>query len=191
VPRGTEPDRFTAALTPHLPAAFTLARWLLGSTPDAEDAVQEAALRAFRARDAQSGDNFRAWWLRIVRNVCHTALASRAARGNVVPLDTLAEAGPPDPAASPYEVLAARRDRARLAEALRALPEIYREILVLREIEGLSYRELAQVLAISEGTVMSRLSRGRARLAAQLTAQLAPQLAPQLAEPLGTEGRKR
>jgi RNA polymerase sigma-70 factor (ECF subfamily) len=166
--RQADARSFMATLAPHLPAGFTLARWLMGNAADAEDALQEAALRAFRARAGRTGGNPRAWWLRIVRNACLTALAARAARSNVVPLDALADGGPADPAAGPYDALAARRDRARLAEALRALPAIFREVLVLREIEGLSYRELAAVLEISEGTVMSRLSRARARLAGLL-----------------------
>lgn len=166
--RGGEADDFLATIAPHLPAGYALARWLMGNAPDAEDAVQDACLRAFRAQPGPAVRLPRAWWLAIVRNACHSALRRRSRRDNVVRLDEQGAADPPDDAPDPFAALAAKRERAQLHQALAALPPLLREVLVLREIEGLSYRELAEVLAIPEGTVMSRLSRARARLAAQL-----------------------
>jgi RNA polymerase sigma-70 factor (ECF subfamily) len=145
----------------HLDAAYNLGRWLLGNEQDAADAVHDAYLRAARAAHTYAGGNARAWWLAIVRNCC---LSKLAARGRERPLDD-APAAQPRSAGDEVEMDAdAAQARARIAAQLRALPPEFREALILREFEDLSYREIADVLGVPIGTVMSRLSRGRALL---------------------------
>jgi len=164
---------FEQAMLPHLDAAYTLARWMLRRPEDAEDAVQDAYLRAFKGFASYAGGDARCWLLAIVRNACLSALRRRAAMDNVIVLsdaiDRL-EVAEPDPGARPDRSLELKQDAAALHAALAALPVLHREILVLREIEELSYREIATVLAIPVGTVMSRLSRAREQLAAALRA---------------------
>jgi RNA polymerase sigma factor (sigma-70 family) len=159
--------RFENAMLPHLDAAFNLARWLTGSAPDAEDAVQEAYLRAVTFFDSFHGEDGRAWLLAIVRNTCYDWLRKnrmhpeRAAGEEE--LGRVADAAP-DP-----EVQQLRNaDRRMVHSSLEALPAEYREALVLRELEGMSYREIARVTDAPIGTVMSRLARGRKRLEAAL-----------------------
>jgi RNA polymerase sigma-70 factor (ECF subfamily) len=144
----------------HLDAAYNLGRWLLGNEQDAADAVHDAFVRALRAAHTSAGGNARAWWLAIVRNCCLAVLAARKRQ----PALRLVDA--PEPAADDeVEAIAgAAQARVRLAHHLRALPVEFREALVLREIEDLSYREIADALGVPIGTVMSRLSRGRALL---------------------------
>ena len=150
----------------HLDAAYNLARWVLGNESDASDAVHDAYLRAARAAHTYAGGDARAWWLAIVRNCC---LARRAARRREPRLDeaegarlidALLRTADDDVEARASAAQAGRR----IERALQALPVEFREALVLREIEGLSYREIADVLDVPIGTVMSRLSRGRALL---------------------------
>jgi RNA polymerase sigma-70 factor (ECF subfamily) len=155
---------------PHLDAAYRFARWLARSPADADDIVQEAMLRALRGFDGWRGGDVKAWLLAIVRN-CHlTALAQRGRRG-FVPLP--AEGDPRDGAAvistAPGpESASIRRDEARSLERLLGeLPPEHREVLVLREIEELDYREIAAVTEVPIGTVMSRLARARAALKAR------------------------
>jgi len=147
----------------HLDAAYNLGRWLLGNEQDAADAVHDAYLRAARSAHTYAGGNARAWWLAIVRNCC---LARLSARKREVPLrhgdDALAPACVT--ADTVEEQAHAAQCRMLLAAQLRALPEEFREALVLREMEDLSYREIADVLGVPIGTVMSRLARGRALL---------------------------
>jgi len=150
---------FDDVVLPHLDAARRLARWLVGNEHDAEDAVQEASLRAFRYFGTFSGRNGRGWFLRIVRNVCWRWRGSKAA----TPTDLFDEerhsgAGwMPDP-----ETLLLRAADVSLIEgAITDLPDRARALLVLREVEGLSYQELSDVLEIPLGTVMSGLSRAR------------------------------
>ena len=152
-------ERFEDVVLPHLDAAYRLARWLARHDHDAEDIVQEASLRALRYFRSFSGRNGRAWFLRIVRNTC---LSWRGQRANA-PTDPFEEEQhsgatvAPDP-----EALLLAADRAAWVEqAMNELPWHLRELLVLRELEGLSYRELADVVEIPIGTVMSRLSRAR------------------------------
>jgi len=149
----------------HLDAAYNLGRWLLGNEHDAADAVHDAYVRAARSAHTYAGGNARAWWLAIVRNCCLAKLALRKRE----PLDTgeaaqqaalLARSAETDV----EDTVAAAQSGARLAAHLRALPVEFRETLVLREIEDLSYREIADVLQVPIGTVMSRLARGRALL---------------------------
>ena len=148
----------------HLDAAYNLGRWLLGNEQDAADAVHDAFVRATRSAHTYAGGNARAWWLAIVRNCCLASLKTRRREAPGVAVETIVDAGV-DAAANDVETTAQAAERARAIEhQLRALPVEFREALILREIEDLSYREIADVLAVPIGTVMSRLSRGRALL---------------------------
>jgi RNA polymerase sigma-70 factor (ECF subfamily) len=162
-------SRFEARVLPHLDAAHRLARWLSRSPVEADDIVQEAFMRAFRAFDTLRGPDARAWLLSIVRN-CHlNALAERRRRAHE-PLTeehesqpaSAAAAPPPDPESASIE----RDERRTLARLMAALPEEQREVLLLRELEDMSYREIAEVAQVPIGTVMSRLARARAALKA-------------------------
>ena len=152
--------RFEALALPHLDAAYSLARWLSRSSADAEDIVQEAMLRAFRAFDGARPETLRPWLLAIVRN-CFRDHVGR--RGQTQPLDDHAHAlrfAGPDP-----ETEAAwASERRRLDAVLALLPPDFREVLVLRELEDLSYRQIAEIVDAPIGTVMSRLARARALL---------------------------
>lgn len=152
---------------PHLDAAYRFARWLTRSPPEADDIVQEAFLRAFRSLDTLRGADTRAWLLAIVRN-CHvTALRQQQRRGYVpLPEEETAEFGAGAMAAmpNPETASAAEDDRRMLTRLIAALPEEHREVLLLREMEDLSYGEIAAVTRVPIGTVMSRLSRARAAL---------------------------
>ncbi|QWT21343.1 sigma-70 family RNA polymerase sigma factor [Bacillus sp. NP157] len=152
----------------HLDAAYNLGRWLLGSEQDAADAVHDAYLRAARACDTYAGGNARAWWLAIVRNCCLARLAVRSKERKNVAIDDnpiAAERWLPRADGQAIEDdLDSARQRSLLARHLRNLPDRFREVLILREIEELSYREIADVLETPIGTVMSRLARGRALL---------------------------
>ena len=160
---------FARLALPHLDAAYCLARWLLRDPVAAEDVVQEAMLRALTYIGSFRGDNARAWLLRIVRTAAHDRLAATA-RSCEVPLvmqgdeDAPAVNEPADPADDPEAALSRRQDRAALAAALAALPVELRECLVLRELEEMSYRDIAQVTGVPVGTVMSRLWRARQAL---------------------------
>lgn len=160
-------DRFNEVMLPHLDAAFNLARWLSGNTSDAEDIVQDAYLRAFRFFAGYDGDNPRAWMLAIVRNAWFTEWRKNRQHSNTVPYDELHDgaeqlSGWDDSSGEDPEQLAVRHeDKELVHRALAALPVEYREVLVLRELEDMSYRDVAAVANIPIGTVMSRLSRGR------------------------------
>jgi RNA polymerase sigma factor (sigma-70 family) len=163
-------DRFEAQVLPHLDAAYRFGRWLSRSPSDADDLVQEAILRAYRGFDALRGSDVKAWLLAIVRN-CHSTAHRQQQKRALVPLPEEHDAqdghamiaNEPDP-----ESLAIRTDQARTLERLMAeLPEEHREVLVLREIEDMDYREIAAVTNVPIGTVMSRLARARAALKAQ------------------------
>jgi RNA polymerase sigma-70 factor (ECF subfamily) len=154
-------DLFERLITPHVPAAYNLARWLLSSDSEAEDQVQEASLRAYRHLDTFRGGDGRAWFLVIVRNLCYTFLKRR--REPWVSFED--EIG--DPALhepGPETVVLHRWDAQRLQAAMENLPLPLREAIVLRELEDLSYKEIAAIAEIPLGTVMSRLSRARKRL---------------------------
>jgi RNA polymerase sigma factor (sigma-70 family) len=161
-----EVERFEELILPHLDDAYTLARYLLRNEHDAQDAVQDAALRAFRYFGSYRDGDPRAWFLAIVRNCCHT-LQRRRSDHLTIPLaedhaSILRE--PRETDALTIE----RSDRAAIARAVAALPVEFREVIVLREIEGLSYTQISEVVGVPLGTVMSRLSRARKRLAAAL-----------------------
>jgi RNA polymerase sigma factor (sigma-70 family) len=167
--------RFQALALPHLDAAYNLARWLSRNPGDAEDIVQEACLRAFRFFDTFRGELARPWLLSIVRRVWYDEWRRRANSEEVTPFDELRDDAPPDgweTASLDPETLAIRAENARdVHEALQRLPVEYREVLILRELEELSYREIAAIADVPVGTVMSRLARGRRRLAALLAAR--------------------
>jgi RNA polymerase sigma-70 factor (ECF subfamily) len=157
---------FEQLVLPHLGAGYNLARWLLRNDHDAEDVMQEAMVRAFRFIEGFRGDNPRAWLLTVVRNSAYSFLQQNRARELGTEFDEelhveTAAAG----AAETPEVLLLRSAQQRiLNEAVEALPVEFREVFVLREIEGLSYKEIADLARIPIGTVMSRLSRARRQL---------------------------
>ena len=164
-------ERFERLALPHLDAAYTLAGWLAGNAADAEDVVQEAYLRAFRYFDAFHGGDMRVWLLAIVRTSFATwARANRSGRMShfgVRPDDEGTEPVEPmwsHPAHDPEAFLIATRDGERLNQLMIRLPSGSREVLVLREVEDLSYREIATIAGVPIGTVMSRLSRARMAL---------------------------
>ncbi|HEV2442752.1 MAG TPA: sigma-70 family RNA polymerase sigma factor [Steroidobacteraceae bacterium] len=163
---------FAAVALPHLDAAFNLARWLTGSRADAEDVVQEAMVRALTYFPSYRGGSGRAWILQIVRNTAYGALKARRGERHVEQTG-LDEAGEiesiPDRAPDPEKALMLSADLSRVNALIERLPVELRETLVLRELEELSYREIAQITAAPIGTVMSRLWRAR-RLLAQAAA---------------------
>jgi len=150
--------RFEAQALPHFDAAYNLARWLSHSPADAEDIVQDAMLRAFRAFDGFRGGDAKPWLLAIVRNCWRSSGAAARRRGYVTlpEEDTLVseEAGPESRAIQASE-------SRKLNEAIALLPDEFREVLILREMEDMSYREIAAVTGAPIGTVMSRLARAR------------------------------
>jgi RNA polymerase sigma-70 factor (ECF subfamily) len=154
-------ERFNHLVLPHLDSAFNLARWLLRNRTDAEDVTQEAMLRAYRFFGGFHGGDARAWLLQIVRNTCFTWMEKNR---------------PPEPTAefneelhlpnsvTPEALAIAANNRERLTRALETLPPRFREVLVLRELEGCSYKEIAVITSTPIGTVMSALSRARQQL---------------------------
>jgi RNA polymerase sigma-70 factor (ECF subfamily) len=163
----TSAGTFEEIVLPHLDAAYRLAQWLTGRNHDAEDLVQEASLRAFRYLYTFAGGNSRAWFLKIVRNTCY----QWRARAGAVVTDAFDERlhSPVQPTGDPEALLARAEGSALIQRALDELPVRFRELLVMRELEGLSYRELAEIGGIPVGTVMSRLSRARQALHQALT----------------------
>jgi RNA polymerase sigma-70 factor (ECF subfamily) len=162
-----EPGSFEQLMLPHLDAAYNLACWLLRDPHDAEDAVQDAFLRAHRALDRFRGADGRAWLLTIVRNVCYTRLREKRREPEAVAFEDDLHGSTHDPA----EANAVEWSEVKgglLRRALEQLPAEFREMIVLHEIEGMSYREIAGVAGIPMGTVMSRLFRARARLQSEL-----------------------
>jgi RNA polymerase sigma-70 factor (ECF subfamily) len=152
--------QFAGTLLPHLDAAYNLARWLTGNDHDAEDVVQEAFLRALRFFTGFRGGDGRTWLLAVVRNTCFTWLKRNRPRADVIPFTDALQV-PAGPTFDPTVRLHANADRAELRRALESLPLEFREAVVLRELEGLSYKEIATVTSAPLGTVMSRLARGR------------------------------
>ena len=163
-----ERRRFEAQVLPHLDAAYRFARWLSSVPGHADDVVQDAMLRAFRGYGAFRGDDPRAWLFAIVRN-CHITLLTQQRRRAAEPLpDELDESAALIETGVGPEVEALRRDDHRMLDKLlAALSEEYREVLVLRELSEMNYRDIATVANIPVGTVMSRLARARAALKAQ------------------------
>jgi RNA polymerase sigma-70 factor (ECF subfamily) len=172
--------RFNAAVMPHLNDAYGLARWLTGNRADAEDVVQDSFLRAFRGIGNLSDGNARAWVLTIVRHAAYQWLHKnrRAALVFVEDLESVTPAGPVErDVETPEEALIAKTEATRLEVAIAALPVIPRETLVLRDVQGLAYREIAEVTGVPIGTVMSRLARARGQLIAAMSVQTDPKVA--------------
>ena len=160
--------QFEPLALPCMEAAFNLAFWLVRSRPDAEDIVQEAYLRAFRAFDSFRGDDIRPWLLAIVRNACFTWLKANRPAELALGLDERVGEIPAPEAEGPEASATRNLERRVLNEAIAALPPQFREVLVLRELEDLSYRDIARIAGAPIGTVMSRLSRARRLLAESL-----------------------
>jgi RNA polymerase sigma-70 factor, ECF subfamily len=166
---GTKQARFEREVMPHLDAAYNLARWLLHDPHDAEDAAQEATLRAYRFLDTFRGGNAKAWLLAIVRNACFTQTrrqrpGSLDAEPETQAISAEAYAMGLEPDASPESAMMEKDRRELVDRSLADLPPEFREVLVLRDLEGLMYKEISDVIGAPLGTVMSRLSRGRALL---------------------------
>ena len=163
-------ESFDTVVVPHLDAGYRLARWLMRDEHDAEDVLQEASLRAFRYFRTFVGGDGRAWFLRIVRNTCY----GWRRHGYQLATDSFDEEQHSSTRAqSDPETLLLRRDDATLlAQALSRLPDHFHQLLVLRELEGLFYRELSDAIGIPMGTVMSRLSRAREALRTTLDGEL-------------------
>lgn len=160
-----EQSRFEMLVLPHFDAAFNLARWLLRGAADAEDATQESLLRAYRFFPGFHGGDVRAWLLQIVRNTCYTCLEKNRRVDDMTEFDEELH-GVPGP--TPEGLAIAGDNRERLTRALESLPPRYREVIVLRELEGCSYKEIAAITSIPIGTVMSTLSRARRQLQSAL-----------------------
>jgi RNA polymerase sigma-70 factor (ECF subfamily) len=171
VPEQDRLARFEQAVLPHLAAAYNLARWLTRNDHDAEDVVQESYLRAYRSFDRFRGTDGRPWLLAVVRNTCYTWLKQNRAHELATPFDETLHS----PEAGPSEAerrLLQQASAELLSEALGELPAEFREVIVLRELEGLSYKDIAAVADVPLGTVMSRLTRARARLQQRLAPRL-------------------
>lgn len=155
--------RFEQCIMPHMDAAYNLARWLAGNDPDAQDVVQEAYLRAFKFFAGFRGGDGRSWLLRIVRNSFYDWLRQHQRRELETPFDDeVHDAAAVSP--GPDAALLEKADKNLLSQAIEALPVGYREVLVMRELEGLAYKEIADVAELPIGTVMSRLARAREHL---------------------------
>ena len=159
---------FEQAVVPHLDAAYNLARWLMRNEQDAQDAVQEAYLRAFRFFPSFHGGDGRAWLMKIVRNSCYTWLQVNRPLQDAAEFDEnlfLSDSHVPNP----EEVVLQNDSGLRVRTAIEKLPPNIREVLILRELEGMSYKEIAHITGMPIGTVMSTLSRARHRLRQALT----------------------
>lgn len=167
---------FEAAVLPHLDAAYNFARWLTRNDQDAEDIVQAAFVRAFRFFDGFRGDDARSWLLTIVRNVYYSSLRDSRHENEAESFDEMLHSeralmpddGPYHVGSNPEAMLQTAYTRRAVTRALEKLPGSFREVIVLKEIEDLSYKEIADIAGIPIGTVMSRLSRGRKLLIAWL-----------------------
>ncbi len=156
-----EANQFERMVLPHLDAAYNLARWLAGNEHDAADIAQEACVRAFRFMDGHRGGDARSWLLAIVRNTAFSWLKKNRPAA-LVSIDEVALVELEEASAAPGELSVA--DKEVLRAAIEALPVEFREALVLRELEGLSYKEIAEIAQVPVGTVMSRLARARRQL---------------------------
>ncbi|MFZ0916691.1 MAG: sigma-70 family RNA polymerase sigma factor [Candidatus Udaeobacter sp.] len=170
-PQQTELTSFEAMMLPHVDAAHNLARWLLRNEQDAQDVVQEAYLRAFKSFRGFHGSNGRAWLLTIVRNTSYTLLKKNKAVDLTTTFDEELHASAHE-SVSPATILEHSEDAALISEAMDELPAEFREILALRHQEGLSYKEIADIMEIPPGTVMSRLARARGKLKEYLAARI-------------------
>jgi len=163
LPEPEEIGRFEEIILPHLPAAYNLARWLVRGEADAEDLVQESSLRAWRSFGGYRGGDPKSWLLAIVRNTCYTWLRRNRRNELTAEFDEGVHSDEAD-VPNPEQLLMQGMDAGRVREALEELPAEFREAIVLRELEGLSYKEISETASVPIGTVMSRLARGRRRL---------------------------
>ena len=163
--------RFEQAILPHLDAAYNLARWLTRNDHDAQDMVQEACLRAFKFFDGFHGVDARAWLLTTVRNTCYTWLEQNRRSRVTTSFDEEIHTVEED-ALNPSALALKTSDMEMLKESLEELPDEFREVIVLRDLEELSYKQIAEVINVPLGTVMSRLARARARLKGILCSRL-------------------
>jgi RNA polymerase sigma-70 factor, ECF subfamily len=184
LPHDDRRRRFELLALPHLDAAYNLARWLAGNTTDAEDVVQDAYLRAYRYFDAFQGGNFRVWLLTIVRNAFMTWVKeNRSGRMVFVPDTSAGDSADTEEAMwtsrprDPEALLLESIDSQTLGRLMEQLPAEYREVLLLREVEDLAYKEIAEVTGLPIGTVMSRLSRARLALRKLWLQQAEPEAA--------------
>lgn len=164
-------ERFERAILPHLDAAYNLARWLTRNEDDAKDMVQEAYLRAFKFFDGFHGVDGRAWLLTTVRNTCYTWLEQNRRNQATTPFDEEIHHVDED-AFNPSTMALKSSDVEMLKEALEQLPDEFREAIVLRDLEEMSYKQIAEVINAPLGTVMSRLARARGKLKQILCARL-------------------
>ena len=171
--------RFEEIALPHLAAAYNLARWLVHNDHDAEDLVQEAFLRAFKSFGGYYGGNSRSWLLTIVRNTCYTWLQNNRVLHVTESIDDHVDELGLD-FADPEMLLVQSVDAQIVRQALAELPVEFREVMVLREMEGFSYKEIADVVDLPIGTVMSRLARGRKRLHALLARRMGKEASVEL-----------
>jgi len=167
----TQRLRFEQLILPHLDAAYNLARWLTQNDQDAQDMVQEAYLRAFRSFQSFRGGDSRVWLLTIVRNTCYTWLHQQRTDKSTIPFqeefhDVESET------LNPEVLYLDRINQQSLRDALKALPVEFREVMILRELEEFSYKEISAITYVPLGTVMSRLARGRKWLQRYLTDQM-------------------
>ena len=167
----TQSARFEETILPHLDAAYNLARWLVRSGTDAEDLVQEAFLRAWRGFAGFRGGDGRSWLLTIVRNTSYTWLRENKRQSLAVEFNENLHSEDVN-VPEPERLLAENYSRETLEKALQELPAEFREAIVLRELEGLSYKEISEIGGVPVGTVMSRLARARARLQICLAPQM-------------------
>jgi RNA polymerase sigma-70 factor (ECF subfamily) len=168
---------FEQAVLPHLDAAYNLARWLMRNEQDAQDVAQEAYLRAFRFFPGFRGGDARAWLLKIVRNTCYTWLHANRPLQDATEFDeNLFCPDSSDP--NPEEAVLQNDSNTLVRKAMEKLPPNYREVLILRELEGMSYKEIADITGMPAGTVMSSLSRARGRLRQILTGPMHGDTAP-------------
>ena len=166
----SETRRFEEAFLPHLDAAYNLARWLVRGGAEAEDLVQEAFLRAWKGFAGFRGGDPRGWLLTIVRNACYTWLRQNRRQERAIEFDEEYHSNPAE--APPQErSLEQSASTQMLGEAFEELPAVFREAIVLRGLDGLSYKEISEIAKVPVGTVMSRLARARARLQQCLTAR--------------------
>ena len=165
--RSAQPD-FEQVFLPHLDAAYNLARWLLRNDQDAEDAVQEAYIRAYKAFPRFRGGDGKAWFMTILRNVCYTMIRKLRRHETPEPFDEEIHRPSGEPKAQ--EEFRQKSNAESLHSALAKLSDEFREVIVLHDLEGLAYKEIAVVVGIPIGTVMSRLARARGRLRAEMIA---------------------
>lgn len=161
-------SRFEHTMLPHLPAAYNVARWLTRRPDDAHDIVQDAYVRAFRHFGSYRGENAKAWLLTIVRHTAYNWLRQhRAHEFSPLPDPDVIEI--PETAQNPEQRVEQQATQERLRQALEDIPLEFREVILLRDLEGFSYKEIAEITGLPMGTIMSRLSRARDRLQAALT----------------------